>query len=190
MFNSDRFIASPPAITHFEPYHEESSHATDSRNEYYEDRRIPHLRPYSHLPTIVLHEVANMSLPWVLGAGCASTASEENCIVIQLVGAVLDSSKRVPQAGCFALLRWGGKFVAQTPLCRNVHAPTWHEQVCECDGYLRKVPKRSVSFPVHDLERQSSEQFINRTERNMHTNWAQHCHPVPKFCMQKLAPSS
>ncbi|CAM9115968.1 unnamed protein product [Ectocarpus sp. 13 AM-2016] len=79
-------------------------------------------------------EIANMSLPWVLGAsGSCLGGSEEDCIVIQLVGAALKAKKQLPQAtpgsGCFALLRWGGRVVGQTPVCRDLHEPTWHEQI-------------------------------------------------------------
>ncbi|CAN0018446.1 unnamed protein product [Ectocarpus sp. 6 AP-2014] len=79
-------------------------------------------------------EIANMSLPWVLGASVSSlVGSEEDCIVIQLVGAVLKAKKQLPHAtpgsGCFALLRWGGSIVGKTPVCRDLHEPTWHEQI-------------------------------------------------------------
>ena len=69
-------------------------------------------------------KVSKMRLPWALGA-----ADEEGFVVIQLVGAVIQAGTRPPGAGCFALLRWGGKVVGQTPSCHEVLEPTWHEQV-------------------------------------------------------------
>lgn len=75
-----------------------------------------------------------MNLPWVLGA-----ANEEGCVVIQLVGAVLQTGKQQQAlgAGCFALLRWGGRVVGRTPFCHDLHEPTWHEQVNMCVSVCR-----------------------------------------------------
>lgn len=108
--------------------------------------RLSHDPTLTHKrPSYLILKVANMSLPWALGAGSSLSANEEDCIVIQLVGAVLNLGKHVPQAGCFALLRWDGKFAGRTPFCRNVHEPTWHAQVCESDG-SKHVPKRPASI--------------------------------------------
>lgn len=50
--------------------------------------------------------------------------------MIQLVGAVLQSGKQALGAGCFALLRWGGRVVGRTPFCHDLHEPSWRDQVC------------------------------------------------------------
>lgn len=81
--------------------------------------------PSPLLPLLSCPKVATMNLPWVLGA-----AHEGDCVVIQLVGAVLRSGKQALGAGCFALLRWDGRVVGRTPVSHDVHEPSWHEQVC------------------------------------------------------------
>lgn len=75
-----------------------------------------------------------MNLPWVLGAPCASAADiREDCIVIQLVGAVLQAGNQLPPHSpgtcCFALVRWAGKVIGRTPLSHDCHEPIWNEQV-------------------------------------------------------------
>ncbi|CAM9137499.1 unnamed protein product [Scytosiphon promiscuus] len=79
-------------------------------------------------------KVANMNLPWVLGAPCAFVAdNKEDSIAIQLVGAVLQVGDRLspnsPGTGCFALVRWAGKIIGRTPFAHDCHEPNWNDQI-------------------------------------------------------------
>ena len=82
--------------------------------------------PSPFRPSFSRPKVASMNLPWVLGA----PNEGDYCVVIQLVGAVLQSGKQALGAGCFALLRWGGRVVGRTPFCHDLHEPSWRDQVC------------------------------------------------------------
>lgn len=95
-------------------------------------------------------QVESMHLPWSLGADIPFPAEKAGLVVVQLVGIVpKDGRTMFPVApnsskapACFALLRWNGAVVGRTPDSRELHKPTWDEQV-------RLDPHTNVRFEVH-----------------------------------------